>query len=152
MKQLNVTINFDMDGTITDLYGVENWLPMLQSHNPTPYEIAPPLLRLSHFARVLNALQRKGYKIAIVSWLSKSTDEKYSKEVRDAKLNWLAQHLPSVVWDRITIVEHGTPKTNYCQTPDDILFDDEEKNRNDWNGTAYDVKNILEILTKLLTN
>lgn len=25
------TINFDMDGTIADLYGVENWLEYLQA-------------------------------------------------------------------------------------------------------------------------
>ena len=40
MKNLNVTINFDLDGTIADLYGVENWLPMLVAHDETPYIIA----------------------------------------------------------------------------------------------------------------
>ena len=29
MKTMNITINFDMDGTIADLYGVENWLDYL---------------------------------------------------------------------------------------------------------------------------
>ena len=27
---------FDMDGTIANLYGVENWLPMLRAYDPTP--------------------------------------------------------------------------------------------------------------------
>ena len=28
-NKMNITINFDMDGTIADLYGVENWLEKL---------------------------------------------------------------------------------------------------------------------------
>ena len=72
MKKLNITINFDMDGTIADLYGVDNWLEYLINENPYPYEYAEPLLRLSALARKLNALQRNGYDLAIISWLSKS--------------------------------------------------------------------------------
>ena len=59
---------------------------------------------------------------------------------------WLAKHLPSVAWDRITIVHYGTPKQNFCENPLDILFDDEAKNRDNWTGRAYDVQNIMEIL------
>ena len=33
-------IYFDMDGTIANLYAVENWLDMLRAFNPTPYEQA----------------------------------------------------------------------------------------------------------------
>jgi hypothetical protein len=64
-------------------------------------------------------------------------------------MEWLAKHLPSVEWDRISIVEYGTPKENFCETPFDILFDDEEKNRENWNGIAFDVDNILGILKTL---
>ena len=126
---MNKTLVFDMDGTIADLYGVENWLPMLVAHDETPYAIAPPLVRLCTLARMLNRLQREGYKIAVVSWLAK--------------------HLPSVHWDNINIVEYGTPKENFCETPFDILFDDEEKNRENWNGIAFDVDNIMGILKTL---
>ena len=41
-KELNITINFDMDGTIADLYGVKNWLPYLEAEDTTPYAIAKP--------------------------------------------------------------------------------------------------------------
>lgn len=146
MKSLNITINFDMDGTIADLYGVDNWLEMLIAEDPTPYAVAEPLLRLCHLARRLNTLQRNGYNIAVISWLSKNGTEEYNRMVIDAKLNWLAKHLPSVNWDRITIVPYGTPKQNFCENPLDILFDDEAKNRDNWTGRAYDVQNIMEIL------
>ena len=141
-----ITINFDMDGTIANLYGVENWLAMLTAEDTTPYEDALPLLRLSALARRLNNLQRNGYHIAIISWLSKTGSTEYNERVTEAKLNWLAQHMPSVNWDAIHIVPHGTPKQNFCENPLDILFDDEAKNRDNWTGRAFDVQNIMEIL------
>ena len=36
-------LNFDMDGTFVDLYGVENWLDDLTNSRTRPYEIAKPL-------------------------------------------------------------------------------------------------------------
>ena len=57
---MNITINFDMDGTIADLYGVENWLEYLIAENNFPYANAKPLLHLSTLARKLNTLQRNG--------------------------------------------------------------------------------------------
>lgn len=141
-----ITINFDMDGTIADLYGVENWLDYLIAENTFPYANAKPLLRLSALARKLNALQRNGYNLAVISWLSKSGTEEYNEAVTEVKLRWLKEHLPSVRWNEIHIVPYGTPKQNFCYTPFDVLFDDEERNRTNWTGEAYDVQNIMEIL------
>ena len=70
------TIYFDMDGTIADLYGVANWLEYLIEENTLPYEVAKPLLRLSALAKILNRLQKEGFRIGIISWLCKcGTDE-----------------------------------------------------------------------------
>jgi 5'(3')-deoxyribonucleotidase len=149
MKKMNITINFDMDGTIADLYGVENWLEYLLAEDTTPYAVATPLVRLATLARRLNTLQRNGYEIAIISWLSKSGSDEYNAKVTEVKLDWLKKHLPSVAWDRITIVPYGTPKQNFCNNPLDVLFDDEERNRENWTGRAYDVQNILEILREI---
>ena len=148
-KQMNITINFDMDGTIADLYGVENWLEYLIAENTFPYANAKPLLRLSALARKLNALQRNGYNLAVISWLSKSGTAEYNEAVTEVKLNWLRKHLPSVNWNEIHIVPSGTPKQIFCNNPLDILFDDEERNRNNWTGRAYGVENILEILREI---
>ncbi len=147
-KQINITINFDMDGTIADLYGVENWLPMLRNSDPTPYAIAKPLVRLAPIARRLNYLQKQGYYIGIISWLSKSGTEEYNEAVTQAKLAWLEKHLPSVKWDEIHIVPYGTPKETFCYTKEDVLFDDEEHNRRAWAGVAYDVGDIFDTLKK----
>ena len=140
------TIFFDMDGTIADLYGVENWLEYLVNANTLPYEIAKPLLRLSALAKVLNRLQREGYKLGIISWLAKNSDVEYDKAVTKAKETWLAKHLPSIEWDIIHIVKYGTPKERFAKTPHDILFDDEERNRKNWTGKAFNVDEILTVL------
>ena len=72
-----------------------------------------------------------------------------TKPLTEVKLAWLKKHLPSVNWDEIHIVPYGTPKQTFCHNPLDILFDDEERNRNNWTGRAYDVENILEILREI---
>lgn len=140
------TIFFDMDGTIADLYGVEGWLDMLIASDTLPYEIAKPLIRLSALARVLNNLQKKGYRIGIISWLSKNGTEDYNHKVAIAKKNWLKKHLSSVKFDEINIVTYGTPKESFVHTENDILFDDEVKNRENWTGKAFDADNILNTL------
>ena len=143
---MTATIFFDMDGTIADLYGVENWLDYLIASDTLPYAVAKPLLRLNSLARVLNRLQREGYRIGVISWLSKSGTEEYNNAVTEVKKNWLKKHLASVHFDEINIVRYGTPKQMFAKTENDILFDDEEKNRNNWTGKAFDVNAILEIL------
>ena len=142
-------INFDMDGTIANLYGVENWLEMLMAEDETPYAIAKPLVNLSLLARYLNRLQREGHEIAIISWLSKNSTEEYDNKVINAKKRWLANHLKSVQFDEIIIIPYGTPKENYAFADNDILFDDEERNRLGWTGVPHDVQNIMEILREI---
>ena len=145
---MNKAIYFDMDGTIADLYGVENWLSYLIERNPLPYEIAKPLIRLSVLARKLNKLQALGWKIGVVSWLSKEDNPDYNKVVTETKKMWLKKHLASVHFDDVKIVSYGTPKSTVVNEIG-ILFDDEERNRIEWNnagGNAYDVNNILEVL------
>ena len=146
---MTATIFFDMDGTIADLYGVDNWLDYLIASDTLPYAVAKPLLKLNSLARVLNRLQKEGYRIGVISWLSKSGTEEYNNAVTETKKNWLKKHLASVHFDEINIVKYGTPKQVFARTENDILFDDEEKNRNNWTGKAFDVNAIIEILKEM---
>lgn len=139
-------INFDMDGTLANFYGVDGWLECLINGDATPYAVAKPLFNFSALARRLNALQRNGYEICIISWLAKNSTADFDARVAEVKKEWLKKHLPSVKWDKITIVPYGTPKSTCGEG---ILFDDEEPNRKEWKGTAYNVENILEVLKKL---
>lgn len=141
---------FDMDGTIADLYAVENWLPKLRAYDPSPYAEAVPMLRLCSLAKMLNRLSRSGVAIGIISWLSKDPDPDYGQAVSIAKREWLKKHLPSVEWDEIVIVPYGTPKSEAVKIqPHDILFDDEQPNRSEWEnagGWAFDPSEIMNFL------
>lgn len=142
-------ICFDMDGTIANLYGVENWLSDLDNENTRPYEEAKVLLNMNSLAKRLNRLQAKGHKIVIISWLSKFGSDDYNEAVTEAKKAWLKKHLGSVKFDEMNIVKYGTPKSLFCSSSEDVLFDDEKPNRENWLGRAYDVNNILETLATL---
>ena len=139
-------INFDMDGTLVNFYGVENWLEYLTNSDPYPYIVAKPLVNMSALARVLHRLQKNGYKVRIVSWLAKNSDKFFDDAVTTAKINWLKSHIPSVDFDAIIIVPYGTYKENLSSG---VLFDDEENNRKYWGNNAYNVDNILEVLKGL---
>ena len=141
------TIWFDLDGTLAGLYDVPNWLPMLIDSNPAPYKLAAPLVNMSKLARTLNKLQRKGYKIGIISWLSKTSTPEYDEAVTAAKLWWLKKHLNSVNWDKINIVAYGRNKWEVCG--EGILFDDEAPNREAWGGNAYHPDDMMKILLSL---
>ena len=142
-------IYFDMDGTIANLYGVENWLEKIINEDASLYTEALPLVRMNVLARLLNKLQKNGYIIGVVSWLAKNSSENYDIEVTKAKINWLNSHLASVNFDEVKIVPYGTPKEEVVNFPNGILFDDETPNRNYWLGIAFDETEILEILKAL---
>lgn len=142
-------ICFDMDGTIADLYGVEGWLQDLINQDTRPYKEAKVMTNMNSLARILNRLQRNGYEIGIISWLSKSGTQEYNEAVANVKRQWLALHLASVHFDFIEIVNYGTDKNIVNTGKDDILFDDEIGNRENWNGIAYNVENIVEVLRGL---
>lgn len=142
-------ICFDMDGTIANLYGVENWLECLMAEDVKPYREAKVLLNMNSLARKLNKLQKMGNEIVVISWLSKCGSAEYDKAVTETKKAWLKKHLGSVQFDEINIVKYGTPKSLFCKSPADVLFDDEKPNRDNWLGNAYDVNNILEVLASL---
>lgn len=142
------TLWFDMDGTLADLYGVENWLKYLQAEDTYPYDVAMPMHNFSQLARKLNKLQSQGWKIGIISLTSKSGSDLYNGQVALAKMCWLHKHLRSVQWDEIKIVKYGTNK--YMECGGGILFDDEEQNRNSWKDKAYEPSAILSVLSDLL--
>ena len=140
---------FDMDGTIADFYGVEGWLEYLANYDVTPYATAKPLLNFSTLARRLNALQRKGYTIGIISWSSKKSTEDFDRRVEDAKRKWLATHLPSVTFNFIEVTAYGVPKE---VGRGGILFDDVEAIRTAWkkkNDNAFPPSEILRVLKEL---
>ena len=142
------TIYCDLDGTLADLYGYENWLALLRAENTQPYDEAKPLVNLSRLARALHKAQSKGYAIGVLSWGAKNASTAYDKAVENAKRMWLIRHLPSVEWNEIIVVAYGTPKHSLANLGD-LLFDDEERNRNEWGNGAHSPEEIFEVLASL---
>lgn len=148
---------FDMDGTIADLYGVEDWLAKLRAEDATPYKVAEPLVNMDSLLDVLCELQQNGYKIVINTWLSKESTAEYDALVREAKLNWLMLHEFDFI-DHIHMVKYGTtkakPMAKYLKKGDTaILFDDNAKVRKGWTlGDTVDptVTDIIEYLVGLI--
>lgn len=138
---------FDMDGTLANLYAVDNWLDYLINYDTTPYKEASVMLNMNQLARKLNKLQSQGWKIGVISWLSKCSTPEYDKAVTSVKLSWLHKHLKSVNFDEINIVAYGTPKHKIGTG---ILFDDEERNRNAWGENAFSPDEIMQVLSSLL--
>lgn len=136
---MNKIICFDMDGTIADLYAVENWLPMLRAYDTTPYEQAKPMWDMEALRTVLHMLIDQGWEVRIITWLSKETDEAYKNAVREAKREWLAYH--SFPYDHFHGVQYGATKYDSIRkaNPDRaILIDDNAKVRNGWAGETID--------------
>lgn len=147
---MNVNLCFDLDGTLADLYARETWLEELRAFNPAPYAEAAPLVNMSALARMLNNRQRAGYTLTIISWLSKTSTPEYDEAVINAKLEWLEKHLPSVHWDNIHIVPYGTPKSDFCvEDKLNVLFDDEQRNRDEWAEIAVDAADLMTALREL---
>ena len=144
-----MTIYLDLDGTVIDFYGVPNWLECLEIQDPTPYRVAKPLVHLATLARYLNRLQSQGYRIGIISWTSKSGTDAFNAEVAKVKRDWLAKHLPSVQWDEIHIVPYGVPKSTCATSPVAILFDDEQRNLDEWSA-AHNIACRADLLMEIL--
>ncbi len=145
-----MTIYWDMDATLNKLYDYPNWLERLRAYDPTPYIKAEVLHNMSLLARYMNKVQKMGFHIGIISWLSKCSTEDYDEKVTLAKIEWLKKHLASVNFDEIHVVAYGTPKVTFKSSNDDILFDDEIGNREAWGENAFEPTMIIEKLKELV--
>lgn len=151
MVQIEIkAIYFDLDGTLADLYAVEDWLEMLRAYDETPYMKAETMVNMSLLARYIHRLQNSGIKVGVISALSKEPEPNFDKRVIAAKEKWLAKHLPSVTFDSLDFVPYTAVKNDVVANSEcAVLFDDECRHREAWNGFAYEPSEIFEIL-KLL--
>ena len=132
-------ICFDMDGTIANLYGVEDWLPKLRAEDASPYLDAKPMWDMEALAGILRQLQNQGITITVITWLAKDSSAEYKKAVREAKLAWLEKY--DFPFDHFHGVQYGATKADSVRkfTNNAWLIDDNAKVRNGWHlGEAID--------------
>lgn len=135
-------ICFDMDGTVADLYGVENWLEKLRAYDASPYLVATPMCDMEELADLLRIAQYRGIEVRIITWLSKESNSEYDELVRIAKKAWLEAH--GFPYDHFHGVRYGATKADSVRKQlgegeTAILFDDNAKVRSGWHmGEAID--------------
>ena len=147
-------IYFDMDGTIANLYGVENWLGELRSYNPRPYAEAEPMWNMARLSLILEAMTLSGWTIGVITWLSKDSTAEYDRAVRAAKREWLKEYGLLHIMDEIHMVKYGTPKHTTANLRHGVLVDDNQAVREAWENyggdtidpTATDLLDCLENL------
>jgi phosphoglycolate phosphatase-like HAD superfamily hydrolase len=148
----NKVLVFDMDGTIADLYGVDNWLEDLKAENPRPYEKAKPIYPADILNTLLEIFKANGWRIVVTTWLAKGSTKEYDNLVREAKLAWLDKY--DFPYDEIHLVKFGTTKANCTRHLGgfQVLIDDNEAIRNGWHlgDTINANENVIEKLIDLL--
>lgn len=127
-------IYFDMDGTVADLYGEPNWLEDLRAFNPRPYINAKPLVDMDRLQEVCLRAINKGYKIGVITWLSKDSNQRYDQKVIEAKFQWLQQFMPYIT--EYYAQPYGIPKQKAVakRCSEMWLIDDNAEVREMWNS------------------
>lgn len=142
-------IYFDMDGTIYDLYNVENWLDMLHAEDATAYTCGNAMYDMAELNELMEKFIALGFVIGVISWSAMGGSKEYNRATRAAKKMWIEQNLPCV--SEFHVVKYGTPKHQVRNIKNSILVDDNAEVRAAWKGQTVDAnKNILEELQNLL--
>lgn len=144
-------IMFDMDGTVYDLYGVDNWLDKLNNSDVSVYCDGAPKVDLDKLAEVCLALIDKGYEIGVITWLAKNGSDRFNRNTTETKKLWVKNNMPYVT--RFTAQKYGTPKQKALDRTFKfaILVDDNKEVREMWD-TPKQRKSIdanLDIISKL---
>ena len=145
-------IYFDMDGTIADLYGFNDWLPLLRAESTIPYEMCGVLVDLEEMREVLNEFIAAGITVGVISWGAMDGSREYCKRTRKAKKDWCDYYFPDV-FSEFHVVKYGTPKHHVRKEKDSILVDDNKEVRDAWKGETVDASNpanTVELLRELL--
>lgn len=134
-KKINVYI--DMDGTIANLYEVNNWLEKLRSEERDLFNNLKPITTQE---RLLKIFPKKLYNVKILSMTPKNASEEYCEIVKQEKNIWLDKYFPQIT-ERIYL-KYGDNK-NLKNSKNAILLDDNETIRKNFKGLAL---NPIEIL------
>ena len=123
---------FDMDGTIADLYAQEDWLEKLNNKDVSPFINAPLIYSQLEISKTISKCKANGWNIFIITYGPKNHDNKFLKEVTNAKLDWLKKY--KLPYDNFICTRWGIQKWEHI--PKDaqlaILVDDDKQNRLEW--------------------
>jgi 5'(3')-deoxyribonucleotidase len=124
------TVYLDLDGTIADLYNIENWLPRLKASDEKIFLECKPIITE---AELLSHFPTDKYEIRVLSMTPLGATKEYCKNVEEQKNQWLDKFFPSLTKRIYRAYGHNK---NLKNSENAILVDDSEPIRNSWRGTA----------------
>ena len=127
-KKINVYL--DMDGTIADLYGQENWLEMLINEQDGAFINCEPL---TNEETLFNLFPADRYEVKVLSMTPKNATKEYCERVIAEKNAWLDKFFPNIT--KRHYLPYGNNK-NLKNAKNAILIDDNETIRNNYKGLA----------------
>lgn len=106
-------IYFDLDGTVYNLYGVENWLEKLRNEISGAFLEGDFLVDYENFMDCIEELIRQDYTFGVITWLPTQASPEYEEICRKEKIEWINDYLPFV--SEINICSYGILKQNCIQ-------------------------------------
>lgn len=125
-----ITTYLDMDGTIANLYGIENWLPRLRNEDEIIFLECEPIISEEE---LFKHFPKEKYEIRILSMTPLGATAEYCKNVEEQKNAWLDKYFPSITKRIYKAYGHNK---NLKNSENAILIDDSEPIRNSWKGIA----------------
>ena len=113
-------IFFDLDGTLYDLYNIDNWLNSLQYEDATVFERGNFIGDYEKFMGIIKELLLKGYTFGVISWLPMYATPEFENECAKVKEMWVKKYLPFV--EEMTFQRYGTPKQNAVQKKAQTMY------------------------------
>ena len=107
---MSIKIMMDLDGTVYDLYSVENWLEKLQTEKENVFLEGEFLVNYNDFMDCIRFLLECGYTFGVITWLPMQASEEYELECTEVKREWVKKFMPFVT--EFTAQSYGIPKQN----------------------------------------
>ena len=127
---MKTNVYLDMDGTIADLYGIENWLHRLRSEDNKIFLECKPMITEE---KLFQTFPETEYSIKILTMTPKDCTKTYHENVKEQKAKWLQKYFPKL--SNQIYMRYGHNK-NLKNSMNAILVDDSEPIRDSWKGTA----------------
>lgn len=129
-----IKVNFDLDGTVFDLYGKENWLEMLEAENPDVFlgEWLSYINKTAFFDTIEKLLEKK-VEFNVITWLPMGASKEFEEECAKVKTEWVKENMPFI--KEISCISYGIPKQKAIKKRAKTMYllDDNKEVCNMWN-------------------
>lgn len=102
-----ITIAFDMDGTVADLYGKKTWLEEIRNET-LDFSTLKPICSMSQLDDMIFSNREENVKFVIITWSPMNCSEEYHEKVSKQKRAWVKKYMPYIT--EFYCIPYGMPK------------------------------------------